>query len=107
MESARLDFINAARRHIVRSLVPVADLPVARPSPSEFISLSQPEIPALGIRRQTLRQPIRTERAAMPRYLACRLPVYCATPSRLRLGRLTLSYGQDPKGSNARGAAHP
>jgi hypothetical protein len=42
MESARLAFINAARRNTVRSLVPVTDLPVARPSLSELIRLSQP-----------------------------------------------------------------
>jgi hypothetical protein len=42
MESARLDFINAARRNIVRSLVPVNDLPVARPPVSELIRLSHP-----------------------------------------------------------------
>jgi hypothetical protein len=42
MESARLDFINAARRNIVRYLVPVTDLPVARPPHSELIRLSQP-----------------------------------------------------------------
>jgi hypothetical protein len=41
MESARLDFINAARRYLVRPLMPVTDLPVARPPLSELIRLSQ------------------------------------------------------------------
>lgn len=43
MESARLSFINAARQSLVRFLVPVTDLPVARPPLSELIRLSQPE----------------------------------------------------------------
>ncbi len=42
MESARLDFINAARRNIVHSLATVTSLPVARPALTELIRLSQP-----------------------------------------------------------------
>ena len=43
MESARLGFINAARQSTGRFLMPVTDLPVARPPLSELIRLSQPD----------------------------------------------------------------
>lgn len=44
METARLEFINAARRNIVRFSKSLTTLPVARPPLAELISLSRPSV---------------------------------------------------------------
>lgn len=68
MESARLDFINAARRYVVRSLVPVTDLPAARPRlPNSSRFRSPPPIPTPWTKLRSRRQLIMSERAVMPR----------------------------------------